>query len=107
MTDIFGKFIKLSAQAQFSASKLSLLISGTTVATVLADHFNLPWLWSMVGVAIFCGCGVAIIYLSGWAKYEYSYNSRLMDIGTSLERIEKELADTRESIRRIEKKLGD
>ena len=87
------QLVKLSALTQFSAGKVSLIISGTTAATVLSMKFSIPWLLSMVGVAFFCVCAVIFVYISGWARKEYTYNAELSDVIQRLDRIEKSLSD--------------
>lgn len=87
------KIVKLSALVQFSAAKASLIASTTTLATVLSLRFDIPWLYSMAAVIASGVLVVIFVWLSGWARKEYTYTAELSDLTQRLKRIEGKLGD--------------
>ena len=97
--NFWNRLIKVSTIAQFSASKVSVVISGTTLATALSLKFPwLSWLWAMAAVATIGGVATALIFFSGWVQKEATYGQHLTNMHPRLDGIDKRLE-------RIEKKL--
>ena len=98
---IWHKIIQTSTVVQFGAAKVSVLISGTTLATALSIKFPwLPWLYAMALVAAFGITATAFLFFSGWVRKEATYSQHLSNLHPRLDEISKRLE-------RIEKKLGD
>jgi len=95
---IWDNIVKTSVMLQFGASKASLIISGTTLATVLSLRFELPWHLAIIAVAILSISISIAIYFSGWIHREAKYGQELSNLHPRLDEV-------MERLDRIEKKV--
>lgn len=85
------KIIKLSVLAQFTAGKISLLMSLITVSTVLSLKFHCPIYLTISACITAILCLSLFFFLTGWISKEIEYTNRLGTLIEKLDRIEKKL----------------
>jgi hypothetical protein len=85
------RLVKVSAFAQFAAGKASMVSQTAQLTMLLMLTFGLPF---GLAVGMVAGCAflaIAIVYFSGWARAESTYNTELNQIAARLDRIEAKL----------------
>jgi len=82
------KFIQASTFAQFAAGKVSMVTQTASITMLITLTFGIPIAEAAIIMVTAAGLSIAIVYLSGWARKEYEYQTHLNDLLPRLERIE-------------------